>query len=58
MGSWCRIEGVLDKDCKHGAGGITTLGAGVVVEPEVMLRNCIILPKKKIVESHQDEILI
>ena len=38
--------------------GITVLGAGVYVEPEVHLRNCVVLPNISVKESAFHQIII
>lgn len=49
VGPWCRIEGTLfsDERIKYLYGqkfDVSVLGVGVVVEPQVMLRNCLVMP--------------
>jgi hypothetical protein len=38
--------------------GITTIGAGVFVEPEIHLRNVVVLPFKNVNESAFHQIMV
>ena len=62
VGPWCRIEGTLFSDDRtkylHGQKfDVSVLGVGVVVEPEVMLRNCLVMPFIKIKQNNANRIL-
>ena len=62
VGPWCRIEGTLFSDERskyiHGQKfDVSVLGVGVVVEPEVMLRNCLVMPFIKIKSNNANRIL-
>lgn len=64
VGPWCRLEGISQGDERqkliHGPGikfDVTVLGVGVVVEPEVMLRNCLVMPFIKIKHNEANRIL-
>ena len=53
IGPWCRIEGNLSTDDRSKLiQGIkfyvSVIGRGVAVEPEVMIRNCMIMPFIKV----------
>eukprot|EP01017_Pseudomicrothorax_dubius_P008640 TRINITY_DN1285_c0_g1_i1.p1 TRINITY_DN1285_c0_g1~~TRINITY_DN1285_c0_g1_i1.p1 ORF type:complete len:163 (+),score=24.87 TRINITY_DN1285_c0_g1_i1:573-1061(+) len=50
IGSWSRVEGTLEKS-PEGTERISILGVGVTVYPEVMIRNCSVLPYNKIHEN-------
>jgi mannose-1-phosphate guanylyltransferase len=55
IGKWARVEGVpATPDLK----GITILGTGVIVAPEVSVRSVIALPHKELAGSYHDEILL
>ncbi|CDW73894.1 adp-glucose pyrophosphorylase family protein [Stylonychia lemnae] len=62
IGPWCRIEGTLfsDEKSKQLQGqkfDVSVLGVGVVVDPEVMLRNCLVMPFINIKQNNTDRIL-
>lgn len=38
--------------------GVCTVGAGVFVEPEIHLRNCVVLPNQNVAESAFHQIII
>jgi mannose-1-phosphate guanylyltransferase len=55
IGKWARIEGVPSTSNYK---GITILGTGVTVAPEVSVRSVIALPHKELAGSYNDEILL
>lgn len=55
--SWSRIEGTLELD-KYGFEKLSILGVGVSVAPEIALRNCVVLPNKKLAENASDETIL
>jgi mannose-1-phosphate guanylyltransferase len=62
IGPWCRIEGTLfsDERSKLFYGqkfDVSVLGVGVVVEPEVMLRNCLVMPFLNVKENNANRII-
>eukprot|EP00347_Sterkiella_histriomuscorum_P012773 403367277 len=67
VGPWCRIEGTLHLDDRskyfhgHYNSGqkfdVSVLGVGVVVDPEVMLKNCLVMPFIKIKSNNANRIL-
>lgn len=62
IGPWCRIEGTLFSDERskyfHGQKfDVCVLGVGTVVEPEVMLRNCLVMPFIKVKENNANKIM-
>lgn len=62
IGPWCRIEGTLYSDGrnKHFHGekfDVSVLGVGVIVEPEVMLRNCLVMPFLIVKENSANRII-
>ena len=60
IGLWSRVEGtqVLNNDQKHDGDKITVLGSEVVIDPEISVRNSIVLPHKRLSESISNEILL
>ena len=62
VGPWCRLEGSMDRKFTEGNNNdqqsintnqgqkfdVTVLGHGVTVYPEVMLRDCLVMPMNKI----------
>jgi len=67
IGPWSRIEGTptepLDlrqagEDQRYSRFGITVLGSDVVVEPELIIRNCIVLPHKILKFNFNNEVLL
>jgi len=67
IGPWSRIEGTLTEpldlrqageDQRYSRFGITVLGSDIFVEPELIIRNCIILPHKRISFNFTNEILL
>eukprot|EP01134_Creolimax_fragrantissima_P004809 CFRG4809T1 len=64
IGQWSRVQGSYT-DEKHAqffeAGkklpGIASLGAGVIIDDEVIVRDCIVLPDQHIQNSYHNEIL-
>ena len=62
IGPWCRIEGTLYSDdrSKYLYGqkfDVSVLGVGVVLEPEVMLRNCLVMPFLHVKKSNANTII-
>lgn len=62
IGPWCRIEGTLysDERSKQFYGqkfDVCVLGVGGVVEPEVMLRNCLVMPFLHVKENNANRII-
>ena len=62
IGPWCRIEGTLFSDERSKAlygqkFDVCVLGVGTVVEPEVMLRNCLVMPFIKVNKNHANRII-
>lgn len=56
IGPWCRIEGTLYHDERNRIlygqkFDVSVLGVGVVVEPEVMLRNCLVMPFQTVTKN-------
>jgi len=67
VGLWSRIEGtptepadlrLAGEDQRYSRFGITVLGSEVIVEPEVIIRNCIVLPHKRLSFNYHNEILL
>jgi len=50
IGQWCRIEG--------SEGQITILGEGVTTKPEIIVRNCVVLPHKELSRNQADQIIL
>lgn len=60
IGEWTRLEGSPDysnPDINVGC-GMTILGNGVKVVPEVIIRSCIVLPHKDLAGNHYNQILL
>lgn len=62
IGPWCRIEGTLFSDDKsrYLSGqkfDVSVLGVGCVVEPEIMLRNCLVMPFLRVKQNNTDRII-
>ncbi len=62
VGPWCRIEGTLFTDERrkllYGQKfDVTVLGVGVIVYPEVMIRNCLVMPHIKLKENCTNRII-
>jgi len=59
IGSWCRIEGTANEEAtSKGLESICILGVGVTVEPEIHIRNCVVLPYKNLSENHDNETIL
>jgi mannose-1-phosphate guanylyltransferase len=66
IGAWSRIEGLPTataaveegKDTRFRRLGITVFGKGVTAGPEIIIRNCIILPHKSLKSSVSHEIIL
>lgn len=58
IGMWSRIEGKSEDIITHKRPSITILAGDVVVHPEVMIRQCIVLPHKELKASFHDEIIM
>ncbi|TDH65638.1 hypothetical protein CCR75_004047 [Bremia lactucae] len=66
IGHWARIEGQPPNASQiqvHSAEtalvrDVTIFGVSVVASPEVIIRNCIVLPHKSLARSYHDEILL
>jgi len=52
VGPWARVEG--SDPAEH----ITILGEGVVAQPEICVRDCIVLPHKELSRNHAGEIIL
>ena len=64
IGPWCRIEGTLFNDeqrrAKYMQGqqfDVSVLGVGTVVEPECMLRNCLVMPFIRVKKNYANKII-
>jgi hypothetical protein len=62
IGPWCRIEGTLfnDERAKFLQGqkfDVSVLGVGTVVEPEVMLQNCLVMPFIRVKKNDANKII-
>ncbi|KDP45422.1 hypothetical protein JCGZ_09671 [Jatropha curcas] len=55
IGRWSRVQADGDYNTKH---GITIIGEAVIVEDEVVITNCIVLPNKILNCSLQDETIL
>lgn len=55
IGKWSRVQGTGDHNAKL---GVTILGESVIVEDEVAVINCIVLPNKTLSVSVQEEIML
>ncbi|POM74048.1 Mannose-1-phosphate guanyltransferase alpha [Phytophthora palmivora] len=66
IGQWARVEGQPPNASQiqvHSAEtalvrDVTIFGVSVVANPEVIIRNCIVLPHKTLTQSYHDEILL
>eukprot|EP00128_Syssomonas_multiformis_P017306 Colp12_sorted_trinity150504_noHs@16276 len=66
IGEWARVEGMPvdgnSNSTKFVDGrknpGLTIFGKDVTVAPEVIIRNCVVLPNKELKGSYKDEILL
>jgi len=58
VGAWSRIEGTPKALKSRQNDRITVFGVGVIVDQELVVRNCIVLPYKKIVQSCYNEVLL
>ncbi|CEG46547.1 mannose-1-phosphate guanylyltransferase [Plasmopara halstedii] len=66
IGQWARVEGQPPNASQiqvHSAEtalvrDVTIFGVSVVANPEVIIRNCIVLPHKTLAQSYHDEILL
>uniref|UniRef100_A0A6B2L5H0 Uncharacterized protein n=1 Tax=Arcella intermedia TaxID=1963864 RepID=A0A6B2L5H0_9EUKA len=66
VGIWSRVEGlpnatdaiVEGRDTRFRRLGITVIGNGVTVHPEIIIRNCIVMPHKPIKATVVDEIIL
>ena len=62
VGPWCRIEGTLfsDERSKFLQGqkfDVCVLGVGTVMEPEIMLRNCLVMPFIRVKKNDANKII-
>ena len=69
VGPWCRLEGSMVHKFTDGSAqvnvstnqgqkfDVTVLGHGVTVYPEVMLRDCLVMPMNKVSKNHSFMIL-
>ncbi|EPZ36100.1 Nucleotidyl transferase domain-containing protein [Rozella allomycis CSF55] len=65
VGEWARVEGTPEPAPNRPlttngikVPSITILGGDISVEPEVIIRNCIVLPHKELRNSYHNEILL
>ena len=58
IGMWSRIEGKSEDIVTHKRPSVTILAGDVLVHPEVMLRQCIVLPHKELKANFHDEIIM
>lgn len=58
IGMWSRIEGKPEDTATHKRPSVTILAGDVMVHPEVMIRQCIVLPHKELKASFHDEIIM
>jgi len=66
VGQWTRLEGIPEAvaatigghDARHKRMGITIFGDGVTANPEIVVRNCIVMSHKNISSSTSNEILL
>jgi mannose-1-phosphate guanylyltransferase len=57
VGQWSRLEGLASStDAKRDP--ICVLGRAITVSPEIIIRNCIVMPHKNLEQSCFDEILL
>eukprot|EP00727_Mastigamoeba_balamuthi_P010482 m51a1_g6056 putative mannose-1-phosphate guanylyltransferase (395) ;mRNA; f:230440-232399 len=60
IGMWARVEGV-GSAAPHSAQpreGVTIIGGGTIVHNEKLVRNCVVLPHKRIEQNYVDEIVL
>lgn len=62
IGPWCRVEGSLQEDDRNkkyavGKFEVCVLGVGVIIEPEVMIRNCLVMPFITVKENNTNRII-
>jgi len=66
IGAWTRIEGLPSAtaallegtDARFRRLGITVFGKGVIAGPEIIVRNCVVMPHKAIKSSVFNEIIL
>jgi mannose-1-phosphate guanylyltransferase len=62
IGQWARVEGQppngVSSDEAALVRDVTIFGVSVVASPELIIRNCIVLPHKTLTQSYHDEILL
>ncbi|TYZ60969.1 hypothetical protein PybrP1_005324 [[Pythium] brassicae (nom. inval.)] len=66
VGQWARVEGQPPNASQirvHSAEtalvrDVTIFGVSVVANPEIIIRNCVVLPHKTLTQSYHDEILL
>eukprot|EP01121_Diplochlamys_sp_Union-15-3_P020086 TRINITY_DN7725_c0_g1_i1.p1 TRINITY_DN7725_c0_g1~~TRINITY_DN7725_c0_g1_i1.p1 ORF type:complete len:425 (-),score=46.52 TRINITY_DN7725_c0_g1_i1:47-1273(-) len=61
IGQWCRVEGAVDETTPahlKNKSGVTIFGEGVIVDPEIIVRNCIVMPHKHLSHNYFNEILL
>jgi mannose-1-phosphate guanylyltransferase len=58
IGMWSRIEGKPEDTVTHKRPSVTILAGDVLVHPEVMIRQCIVLPHKELKASFHEEIIM
>jgi len=66
VGQWTRVEGIENAiadlsggiDSRYQRFGICVFGADVKANPEIIIRNCIVMPHKQIKESVVNEIIL
>lgn len=56
VGQWTRLEGLATPEPKRDR--ICVFGRAIVVDPEIIIRNCIVMPHKHLEQSCFDEILL
>lgn len=66
VGQWARVEGQPPNSSQIRVNSaetalvrdVTIFGVSVVANPEVIIRNCVVLPHKTLTQSYHDEILL
>eukprot|EP00741_Cyanophora_paradoxa_P003641 tig00000093_g3538.t1 len=60
IAQWARVEGRADFDPSKTdqSNGICMFGEGVTVEPELVVRSCIVLPHKALAKSCHNEVIL
>jgi len=59
IGKWARLEGVPNhKNNGKENGGLTILGTGVTVAPEIIVRECVVLPHKDLSGNFFNQVLL